>query len=207
LAASRKGLSIPQGAARTLDRQIRVHPDRPLKPGAITLGRIMALVETACDLIAEGCPNVAADKLHRFCKADSLEGLSSVKQLADLGVPYAMLPRTPVVRASKRNGNCRRLNDNLQIGFLVFVLQIAASLPSRLGVLSPTRSSSDQPRVGERCIRQRESARMPINRLPAICLRRTLALLNSREKTNPGSSLWVKVETKSFHSGNFLAGP
>jgi len=91
LAASRKGLDIPQGAARTLDRQIRMHPDRLLKPGAITLARITALVETACDLIAEGCPNVEADKLHRFCKADSLEGLFSVKQLADLGAPYAML--------------------------------------------------------------------------------------------------------------------
>jgi hypothetical protein len=91
LASSRKGLDIPQGAARTLDRDIRVHPDRLLKPGAISLARITALVETACDLIEEGCPSVAADKLHRFNKADSLEGLSSVKQLASLGAPYAML--------------------------------------------------------------------------------------------------------------------
>lgn len=91
LASSRKGLDIPQGAARTLDRDIRVHPDRLLKPGAISLARITALVETACDLIEEGCPTVAVDKLHRFSKADSLEGLSSVKQLASLGAPYAML--------------------------------------------------------------------------------------------------------------------
>ncbi len=91
VASSRKGIEIPQGAARTLDRDIRVHPDRPLKPGATTLPRITALVETACDLIKEGCPAVAADKLHRFSKADSLEGLSSVKQLADLGAPYAMM--------------------------------------------------------------------------------------------------------------------
>lgn len=91
VASSRKGIEIPQGAARTLDRDIRMHPDRPLKPGATTLPRITALVEAACDLIKEGCPAVAADKLHRFSKADSLEGLSSVKQLADLGAPYAML--------------------------------------------------------------------------------------------------------------------
>jgi hypothetical protein len=91
LASSRKGLDIPQGAARTLDRDIRMHPARPLKPGPTTLVRIMALVETACDLIEKGCPTVAADKLHRFSKADSLEGIVSVKHLADLGAPYAML--------------------------------------------------------------------------------------------------------------------
>jgi hypothetical protein len=48
-------------------------------------------VETACELIEEGCPDVPPDRLHRFCKADSLDGLSSVRQLAGLGAPYAML--------------------------------------------------------------------------------------------------------------------
>jgi hypothetical protein len=91
LASIRKGLEIPQGAARTLDRDIRMHPDQPLTPSATTLPRIAALVETACELIEEGCPVVAADKLHRFSKADSLEGLSSVMHLAELGAPYAML--------------------------------------------------------------------------------------------------------------------
>lgn len=91
LASNRKGLDIPQGAARTLDREIRMHPDRPLNPGATTLTRITALVETAGDLIQEGCPAVPSHRLHRFSKADSLEGLSSVTQLADLGAPYAML--------------------------------------------------------------------------------------------------------------------
>jgi hypothetical protein len=42
-------------------------------------------------LIQEGCPIVEEGKLHRFDKADSTAGLSSVQQLADLGVPYAML--------------------------------------------------------------------------------------------------------------------
>ena len=91
LAASRKCLDIPQGAARTLDREIRMHPARRLRPGSKTLSRITALVDVACELIEEGCPTVAQDKLHRFNKADSLEGLSSVKQLAVLGAPYAML--------------------------------------------------------------------------------------------------------------------
>jgi len=48
-------------------------------------------VDTACELIQEGCPDVPQDRLHRFCKADSLDGLASVRQLAGLGAPYAML--------------------------------------------------------------------------------------------------------------------
>jgi hypothetical protein len=91
IASTRKGLDIPQNAARALDRNIRSAPNRALEPGAITLARIDGLVETACDLITEGCPDVTSDKLHRFNKADSLEGPSSVQRLADLGVPYAML--------------------------------------------------------------------------------------------------------------------
>ena len=91
IAASRKGVEIPQGAARALDRTIRSLPTKVLKRGPITLSRVKALVETACELIQEGCPFVEEGKLHRLDKADSAEGLSSVRQLADLGVPYGML--------------------------------------------------------------------------------------------------------------------
>ncbi len=91
LASSRKCIDIPQGAARTLDRDIRMNPTRCLRPGTLTLSRITALVDVACELIEEGCPTVAQDKLHRFSKADTSEGLSSVRQLAVLGAPYAML--------------------------------------------------------------------------------------------------------------------
>lgn len=91
IASNRKGVDVPQNAARTLDRKIRSGPTRALQPGAKTLSRITALVETACDLIREGCPPVPSDKLHRLSKADSFQGLSSVKQMADLGAPYAML--------------------------------------------------------------------------------------------------------------------
>lgn len=91
LTTSMTGVEVPQGAARTLDRDIRVHPTRQLKPGAATRARIEALVQTACNLIEAGCPQVPSDKLHRLSKADSLDGAASVQQLADLGAPYAML--------------------------------------------------------------------------------------------------------------------
>ncbi|WP_442890322.1 hypothetical protein [Congregicoccus parvus] len=91
LASNRKQLTIPQGAARTLDREVRMRPMRTLSPSETTRLRLQALVETACELISEGCPRVADDKLHRLQKADGLDGLDSVRQLGDLGVPYAML--------------------------------------------------------------------------------------------------------------------
>ena len=91
LAANRKCIDIPQNAARSLDRKARTMPDHPLKPGPSSHARLTALVETACELITEGCPEVPHDRIHRFCKSDSLEGLSSVRQLAGLGAPYAML--------------------------------------------------------------------------------------------------------------------
>jgi hypothetical protein len=91
IASSRQGVEVPQNAARSLDRSIRSKPDRPIKPGAKTHARIVALVETACELIAAGCPDVPTGRLHRFCKADSRDGLASVRHLAGLGAPYAML--------------------------------------------------------------------------------------------------------------------
>jgi hypothetical protein len=91
LATNRKGVDIPQGAARALDRKIRTNPSKPISAGSINRARIEALVETACELIEQGCPAVDADKLHRLNKADSQHALSSTKQLSELGVPYAML--------------------------------------------------------------------------------------------------------------------
>ncbi len=69
----------------------RPNPEKSLQPGNATLPRIKALVEAACDLIEEGRPPQEKGKLHRFDKADSADGLHSVRQLADMGVPYAML--------------------------------------------------------------------------------------------------------------------
>lgn len=91
LAANRRGVEIPQNAARALDRRIRTNPTIPLGAGALNLARVRALVDTACELIENGRPPISDLKLHRLDKADTQHGLTSVKQLADLGAPYAML--------------------------------------------------------------------------------------------------------------------
>lgn len=91
VATQRTGVEVKQNAARSLDRRIRTTPDSPLGDGATTMARVRALVETACEMITEGCPTVPEDRLHRLCKADSLNGIASVRQLADLGAPYAMM--------------------------------------------------------------------------------------------------------------------
>lgn len=84
-------IAVPQGAARTLDRTIRLHPDRPLPAnGGVTARRMRAMIVTACRLLAEGAPDTPG-LLHRLDKADTKRGLRSVQPLADLGVPYAML--------------------------------------------------------------------------------------------------------------------
>lgn len=88
----RKGIEITQGAIRTLDRKVRMEPLSPLKGnGNVTIARIRALVETACEILNEGAPDTPADKLHRLDKADTKSGSVSLYPLVDLGVPYAML--------------------------------------------------------------------------------------------------------------------
>jgi hypothetical protein len=87
----RTGIVVPQGAARTIDRTVRLSPSTPLRArGGVTTQRIRALVETACQLLAEGATQ-APGILHRLDKADTRQGLSSLQPIAELGVPYAMV--------------------------------------------------------------------------------------------------------------------
>jgi hypothetical protein len=82
---------VPQGAARTLDRNIRLNPTRPLPAGGgVTEQRMRAMITTACRLLMEGAPDTPG-LLHRLDKADTKFGLQSVQPLADIGVPYAMV--------------------------------------------------------------------------------------------------------------------
>ncbi len=88
----RSGVEVPQGAARALDRRMRMAPLTPLRSNnGITNTRLRAMVWTACNLLTEPHPTVTDNKLYRLDKADTKNGLASLQPLADLGVPYAML--------------------------------------------------------------------------------------------------------------------
>jgi hypothetical protein len=49
------------------------------------------MVETACQILLEGSPQVQVGQLHRLDKADTKFGLESIKNIAGMGIPYAML--------------------------------------------------------------------------------------------------------------------
>jgi hypothetical protein len=91
VATQRTGINVTQGFVRSLDRKVRMSPETPLAVRGMTLERLRALVETACLLLTEGVPQLKDDQLHRLNKADTKSGLDSMKSIAGLGVPYAML--------------------------------------------------------------------------------------------------------------------
>lgn len=87
----RTSVSVTQGFVRTLDRKIRMSPETPLNVNGTSGERLKALVETACSMLTEGMPSIANDQLHRLNKADTRSGLDSIKNIAAMGAPYAML--------------------------------------------------------------------------------------------------------------------
>lgn len=89
--SQRTGVVVPQGAARTLDRTVRLKPLTSMRAGTgVTAQRIRALVETGCQLLTEGATQ-APGIIHRLDKADTTKGLASLQPIADLGLPYAMV--------------------------------------------------------------------------------------------------------------------
>lgn len=91
-ASQHTGIEIGQGAARSIDRKIRMNPTAPLRQtGGVTNTRISALVEAACHILASGAPQVPVDRLHRIDKPDTAAGLDSVRSFAELGAPYSSL--------------------------------------------------------------------------------------------------------------------
>ena len=86
------GVELTQGAARTIDRAVRMNPESALVGrGAVTEKRIRALIEAACHLLESGPSEVPLGSLHRLDKADTRQGLVSLRSLADLGAPYSIL--------------------------------------------------------------------------------------------------------------------
>jgi len=91
IATQETGIQVTQTSARGIDREIRARPVTPLKMSGIKAERIKALVEVACPLLRDGVPAVEESRLHRLNKADTKEGLASIRSRAELGIPYAML--------------------------------------------------------------------------------------------------------------------
>jgi len=87
----RTGVPVTQGFVRSLDRKVRMAPETELNTNGVTKERLKAMVQTACQLLSAGVPEVDNDQLHRLDKADTKQGLDSIKNLAGIGVPYAML--------------------------------------------------------------------------------------------------------------------
>ncbi len=95
LARSERGVDVPQGVARALDRRCREQRSylaRLRRPRhADTLDRIEALVAVAVQYIAQGAPPGSSDLVHRLAKVDSEHGLESLQYVAAQHVPYAVL--------------------------------------------------------------------------------------------------------------------
>lgn len=53
--------------------------------------RLQALVQSACVLLNEGVPDLAATMIHRLDKADTKGGVPTISSMAKLGAPYAMM--------------------------------------------------------------------------------------------------------------------
>jgi hypothetical protein len=91
LATRRTDEEITQGFARSLDREIRMAPNKKIKPTPLRAKRLKALIVTACDLLVSGAPSVGDGKFHRLDKADTRAGAQSIQSFSRLGAPYAVL--------------------------------------------------------------------------------------------------------------------
>jgi len=88
------GVKVDQGAARTMDRNIRLKPLAPRALGATLADqRLRAMIQAGVETLVAGV-GVARDNatlVHRLDKVDTKEGIKSLQPIADLGVPYAVL--------------------------------------------------------------------------------------------------------------------
>jgi hypothetical protein len=88
-------VKIDQGAARSLDQRARTDPASisraALKSAGVTTQRLRAMVAMACRYSTAGAPPAAEDTVHRLNKVDTSEGVTSLRSVARLGVPYAVL--------------------------------------------------------------------------------------------------------------------
>ena len=82
---------VTQGFTRGIDRKIRLSPFTPLKPSNVTRRRLQQLIAAACRLLTSPPSAQNAGMIHRLDKADTRQGIESVRSLAHLGALYAMV--------------------------------------------------------------------------------------------------------------------
>ena len=86
------GIAVSQGAARSIDRQIRLKANKPKLLGkSITDQRMRAMISAGVTVLVHGATGHIPALLHRLDKADTKFGLDSLQPVADLGVPYPVL--------------------------------------------------------------------------------------------------------------------
>ncbi|MHB8249766.1 MAG: hypothetical protein ACYDCX_12905 [Acidithiobacillus sp.] len=86
------GVCVDQGAARTMDRNIRLKPLTPRILGATLADqRLRAMIQAGVETLTAGTVPDSAAMVHRLNKVDTKEGIKSLQPIADLGVPYAVL--------------------------------------------------------------------------------------------------------------------
>lgn len=86
------GVAVDQGAARSIDRKIRLNPLSPMNEGSgLTGQRIRAMIEAGLRTVTQGAGVVPPGIVHRVDKADTSAGLKSLQSVADLGAPYPVL--------------------------------------------------------------------------------------------------------------------
>jgi hypothetical protein len=85
-------VKVDQGAARSIDRSMRMQPltPRPLR-AILTDQRIRAMIEAGVKILIEGAKTTLPTLLHRLDKADTREGTKSIEAAADLGLPYPVV--------------------------------------------------------------------------------------------------------------------
>jgi hypothetical protein len=83
---------VDQGAARSIDRRMRVDPLRHRPLGTtLTDQRIRAMIDAGLRTLVAGANTEVVTVLHRLDKVDTKEGVKSLQPVADLGVPYPVL--------------------------------------------------------------------------------------------------------------------
>jgi hypothetical protein len=86
------GVTVDQGTARSIDRNMRVQPLTPRPLGTtLTDQRIRMMIDCGVKTLLVGANTGVPAILHRLDQADTKEGIGSLQPVADLGVPYPVL--------------------------------------------------------------------------------------------------------------------